>query len=107
MRLGSVLLTWEVTLLILIQKLNSLCLKVKILGGWIKKCTRYFGLCKVHDSQKVDLASLYLKGSAETWFVNYILGRKGVSWEDFVVDIYTRFNDNLGSKVVEDFNRLQ
>ena len=49
--------------------------------GWIKKCTQYFGLCKVHESQKVDLASLYLKGPAETWFMNYNLGRRGVSWD--------------------------
>ena len=33
---------------------------------WIKRCTRYFGLCKVHENQKADLASLYLKGPAET-----------------------------------------
>ena len=77
------------------------------LRGWIKKCTQYFGLCKVHESQKVDLASLYLKGPAETWFMNYNLGRRGVSWEDFMVDICAKSRDNLDSKVVEDFNRLQ
>ena len=33
--------------------------------GWIKKCTRYFGFYRIQDTQKVDLASLYLKGLAE------------------------------------------
>ena len=30
--------------------------------GWIKKCTRYFGLCKILNNQRVDFASLHLKG---------------------------------------------
>jgi len=68
---------------------------------------RYFGLCRIQDNQKVDLASLYLKGPAEHWFGSYILGRRGVSWEEFFVDVCARFRDNLGSKVVEEFNRLQ
>ena len=34
--------------------------------GWVKKCTRYFSLCRIDDDQKVDLASLCLKGITET-----------------------------------------
>ena len=30
--------------------------------GWIKKCTRYFSLCRIEDEQKVDLAALHFKG---------------------------------------------
>ena len=75
--------------------------------GWIKNCTRYFGLCRIPDHQKVDLASLYLKGLAEQWFGSYIWGRRDVSWEEFIVDLCARFRDDLGGKVVEDFNRLQ
>jgi len=30
-----------------------------------------------------------------------------VTWEEFVVDMCARFRDNLNSKMVEDFNRLQ
>ena len=72
--------------------------------SWIKKCTRYFGLYRTPDNQKVDLASLHLKGSAEIWFGGYIMGRKGVIWEEFIVDVCARFRDDLGSKVVEEFN---
>ena len=55
--------------------------------GWIKQCIRYFGLCKIPDGQKVDLASLHLKGAAEIWFGSYITGRRGLTWEEFVVDL--------------------
>ena len=73
--------------------------------GWIKRCTRYFSLCKIQDDQKVDLA-LHLKGSAETWFGSYIMGRRGLTWDELIVDICARFKDNLGCKVIEDFNKL-
>jgi len=56
---------------------------------------------------KGDLASLYLKGPAEQWFGSYIWGRRGLTWEEFIVDVCVRFRDNLGGKVVEDFNILQ
>jgi len=74
---------------------------------WVKKCTRYFSLCWINEDQKVDLAALHLKGPAEVWFGSYMLGRRNISWEKFILDVYARFRDNLGSKVVEDFNRLQ
>ena len=52
-----------------------------IFGGtnpriWVKKCTRYFSLCKILDSQKVDLASIHLTGKAEIWFASYIAVKK-------------------------------
>ena len=30
-----------------------------------------------------------------------------MSWEEFIVDVCTRFRDDLEGKVVEDFNRLR
>jgi len=74
--------------------------------GWIKKCTRYFTLCKIMEDQKVDLAALHLRGQAEIWFNSYILGRRNLAWEEFIFDLCARFKDNLGSKIVEEFNRL-
>jgi len=75
--------------------------------GWVKKCARYFSLCQIGDEQKVDLAVLHFKGLAEIWFSSYILGRRHITWEEFIVDVCSRFRDDLGSKVVEDFNKLQ
>ncbi|CAH9071517.1 unnamed protein product [Cuscuta epithymum] len=74
---------------------------------WIQKCAKYFELCSIDNNQKVDLASLYLSGRAESWFTSYISVHKKVSWEQFVVDICARFNEELGSTVTEEFNRLQ
>ena len=34
---------------------------------WVKKCCKYFDLCKIPNDQKVDLASLNMIGKAETW----------------------------------------
>jgi len=73
---------------------------------WIKKCTRYFSLCKTADDQKVDLATLHFVDMAEKWFASYIMGRRDVSWEEFIVDVYARFWNDVGSKVIEEFNKL-
>ncbi|KAJ8442129.1 hypothetical protein Cgig2_011319 [Carnegiea gigantea] len=62
------------------------------------RSVRYFSLCRILDNQKVDLASTYLQGKAEVWYRSCSLTRKNVSWEDFVVDIYARFGDEMGSK---------
>ena len=34
------------------------------------------------------------------------MGRRNLTWEEFIYDISARFKDNLGSKVVGEFNRL-
>jgi len=74
--------------------------------NWMKKCSRYFALCKIPEAQWVDVASIHLTGRAETWFASYIAARKHVDWNDFVVDVCNRFREDLGSKVVEDFHNL-
>ena len=74
---------------------------------WVKKCSRYFTLCKIPDSQRVDVASIHLIGKAEIWFASYVAVRKNVDWSDFIVDVCNRFKEELGSKVVEDFHKLQ
>jgi len=35
------------------------------------------------------------------------MGRRGVTGDEFIVDIFSRFKDDLNGKVIEDFNRLQ
>jgi len=74
---------------------------------WIKKCARYFSLCKIPDSQKVDLASIHLTGKAEIWFASYIAVKKSVEWDDFIVDVCDRFREELRGTIVEEFNKLQ
>jgi len=55
----------------------------------------------------VDVASIHLIGKAEIWFASYVAVRKNVDWSDFIVDVCNRFKEELGSKVVEDFHKLQ
>jgi len=74
--------------------------------NWVKKCAKYFNLCRISDDQKVDLALMYLQGKAETWFSSYILGRNHIVWDDFIVDLCARFRDDMGRQVVEEFNKL-
>ena len=74
--------------------------------SWVKKCSKYFSLCKTPPGQKVEVASLYMSGKSEMWFNGYVLNRPQLIWEEFVVDVSARFRDELGSQVVEDFNKL-
>lgn len=76
---------------------------------WVKKCCKYFKLCKIPDDQRVDLASLNMTEKAESWVTNYLSIKKNVEtdWNDFVADLNARFKDNSGINVVEQFNKLQ
>ncbi|XP_074298103.1 uncharacterized protein LOC141628919 [Silene latifolia] len=73
---------------------------------WVKKCNRYFELCKIPNNQKADLASLYVIGKAESWVQSYMSVRANVDWNDFAMDLCARFKEAIDSKVVEEFNKL-
>lgn len=73
---------------------------------WVKKCCKYFHLCKIPDEQKVDLASLNMVEKAENWVLNYLANRKNVDWNIFVIDLSARFRDDKSSDIVEQFNKL-
>uniref|UniRef100_A0A803L3P0 Ty3 transposon capsid-like protein domain-containing protein n=1 Tax=Chenopodium quinoa TaxID=63459 RepID=A0A803L3P0_CHEQI len=74
---------------------------------WIKKCNKYFKLCKICDEQKVDLASLNMVDKAEVWVASYLAGKINVDWTEFVVDLTARFKDSKSDNAVENFNKLQ
>ncbi|KAK9690943.1 hypothetical protein RND81_09G165300 [Saponaria officinalis] len=73
---------------------------------WKKKCLKYFNLCKIPDNQRVDLASMYMVGRAESWFNSYIVVRQNVLWDEFIVDLCARFKEEIAGNVVEEFNKL-
>ncbi|XP_074363636.1 uncharacterized protein LOC141704251 [Apium graveolens] len=70
--------------------------------NWIKKCTRYFDLCKIVSDQKVSLASLYMVDKAESWVTSYLAVRKFVEWDDFIIDLISRFRDDSADSYVLD-----
>ncbi|KAE8658688.1 Phosphoglycerate mutase-like protein 2 [Hibiscus syriacus] len=41
--------------------------------GWIRKCQKYFNLLGVPEEQKLEVATMYLMGKAETWLDGYIM----------------------------------
>ncbi|KAL2930706.1 Transcription factor bHLH25 [Bienertia sinuspersici] len=74
---------------------------------WIKKCNRYFLLCKIPEDRKVDLASLHMIGKAESWVSSYLAVRASVNWQDFILDLTVRFQDHASENMVEQFNKIQ
>lgn len=60
----------------------------------------------VAEDQKVDIASMYLVGKAETWYDGYILQKHRTTWPEFVVDLCQWFCDRTCADVVEEFNKL-
>lgn len=63
---------------------------------WIKKCNKYFTLCKIEKDQKIDLASLNIIEKEEKWMSSYLTFRRNVDWSDFMVDLSARFKDEVG-----------
>jgi len=64
-------------------------------------------LCNIPDLQRVDVASIHFVGRAKVWFASYIVVKKSVEWSDFIVDVCSRFKEELGTRVIEDFHNLQ
>jgi hypothetical protein len=63
------------------------------LHKWLFKCTQYFEMEDVADSEKLQIASYYLDGVALYWHQNFLrsLGNQKASWEDYVEAICYRF----------------
>ena len=74
---------------------------------WMKKCMRYFELCRIPNENWVNLASLHMTDKAESWVCNYLAVRKNVEWNDFIIDLTARFKDSSSMNLVEQFNKLQ
>jgi hypothetical protein len=60
---------------------------------WLFKCTQYFEMEDVADSEKLQIASYYLDGVALYWHQNFLrsLGNQKASWKDYVEAICYRF----------------
>ncbi|KAL4342588.1 hypothetical protein GQ457_08G027580 [Hibiscus cannabinus] len=74
--------------------------------GWVKKCEKYFNIFAIPKGQKLEIASMYLIGRAETWFNGYIMQKHRATWHEFTANICQRFCDKTYSDIVEEFNKL-
>ncbi|XP_026415875.1 uncharacterized protein LOC113311250 [Papaver somniferum] len=73
---------------------------------WIRKCKKYFFLHQMNDEQNVHMATLYLDGKADVWFQDYQIGKGILYWEDFIIDVCTRFQELGHDSVIGEFNKL-
>lgn len=73
---------------------------------WIRKCGKYFELCRISENQMVDLASLYMTGKAAIGVASYLALKPKVGWLQFSIVVRARFLDETLDKAVENFNRL-
>ncbi|KAF9617424.1 hypothetical protein IFM89_036385 [Coptis chinensis] len=68
--------------------------------AWAHKCSKFFQIHPIEENQKASLASLYLEGKADAWFLDYQEGKECIQWEELVEDICGRFElvgqDNCG-----------
>ncbi|XP_026451994.1 uncharacterized protein LOC113352386 [Papaver somniferum] len=60
----------------------------------------------MNDEQKVHLATLYLDGNTDVWFQDYQEGKGSLYWEDFIIDVCTRFQELGHDNVVGEFKKL-
>ncbi|KAL4278717.1 hypothetical protein GQ457_03G025020 [Hibiscus cannabinus] len=74
--------------------------------SWVRKCDKFFAIFSIPAASKVEIASMYLVGRAETWFDGYIMQKNHLTWQEFVSDICHRFTDKLHADVIEEFNKL-
>ncbi|XP_026459345.1 uncharacterized protein LOC113360006 [Papaver somniferum] len=74
--------------------------------SWIRKCERFFQIHSTSDEQKTEIASLYLDGKADSWFLDFLTGKTFISWPVFVEAICSRFEDLGNDNYVGFFNKL-
>ncbi|KAL4271596.1 hypothetical protein GQ457_13G023790 [Hibiscus cannabinus] len=74
--------------------------------GWVRRCQKYFSIFAIPEFQKMEIASMYLVGKAETWFDGYIMQKNKATWHEFTTDLCHRFCNKNFNDIIEDFNKL-
>jgi hypothetical protein len=59
--------------------------------GWIKKANKYFKLAQAPDEQRVEIATLYFTGRADTWLDGSGIDTDEISWLSFCRKLKKRF----------------
>ncbi|KAL4310801.1 hypothetical protein GQ457_01G015560 [Hibiscus cannabinus] len=74
--------------------------------GWIRKCEIFFSIFAIPEQNKLQIASMYLIGGAETWYDGYAMQKTKLTWREFISDLCHRFSDKLHTDVIDEFNKL-
>ncbi|XP_027150147.1 uncharacterized protein LOC113750359 [Coffea eugenioides] len=73
---------------------------------WVRRCEKFFRLCRIPDSQHMDLVELHLDGKASIWYQGFKMDKGELRWDRFSQEFCSRFG-NLGEDdVIEEFNKL-
>ncbi|KAF9606470.1 hypothetical protein IFM89_025444 [Coptis chinensis] len=74
--------------------------------AWVRKGNQFFYIHPMEESTKVKVASLYLEGRADSWFLEYQEGREIIEWTELTEQIYKRFEEVGQDNYVGNFNKL-
>ncbi|KAF9619524.1 hypothetical protein IFM89_007272 [Coptis chinensis] len=55
--------------------------------AWVHKCNQFFYIHLMEESKKVNVASLYLEGKADSWFLEYQEDREFIEWNELTEQI--------------------
>lgn len=75
--------------------------------GWIKKANKYFKLALTADEQRVEIATLYFVGRADTWLDGSGIDTDEISWLSFCRKLKKRFAEHSEYDVVAAFHKIQ
>ncbi|XP_026409868.1 uncharacterized protein LOC113304966 [Papaver somniferum] len=74
--------------------------------GWVQKSGRYFQIHGIEEHQKVSVASIYLEGKADKWFLNFQIGKPFLSWKEISEGVCARFENPVDDNFIGSFNKL-
>lgn len=60
---------------------------------WINKCNKYFNINQMSDEQKLYMISIHLEGRVDIWFHDYQEINMSFTWDQFIIDVCTRFQE--------------
>ncbi|XP_057780007.1 uncharacterized protein LOC130998610 [Salvia miltiorrhiza] len=74
---------------------------------WIRQCNKYFVINPLSDVDKILTAALYMEGNADLWYLEYVEGLDGLTWEEFSCLVVERFTNLEEKNLVAQFNKLK
>ncbi|XP_026433888.1 uncharacterized protein LOC113331395 [Papaver somniferum] len=74
--------------------------------GWVQKSERYFHIHSTEENQKVSVASIFLEGKADKWFLNFQIGKPFLSWRELADGVCARFENPVDDNFIGSFNKL-
>ncbi|XP_071900910.1 uncharacterized protein [Coffea arabica] len=74
---------------------------------WIRKANKYFKINGVEENMKTEIAELYLRDRADTWFHRAFSGREVILWTELATALCERFGEGTPEEAIEEFNKLR